>query len=177
LPAATAIELRIRDIGQLFHSLDPLPYRERDLDQAVEEYVVGWARELDGRSPPRIVIHLPEAEARRAEAAEVGAAIRNYFRYRAEIARLDLRELFRTGRAALAVGLAVLAACLLAGGLLNPLRGGYIASFVNESLIILAWVANWRPMQIFLYDWRPLQRRRRLLQRLGQAEVALAPHS
>ena len=34
--------------------------------------------------------------------------------------------------------------------------------FSNESLILLAWVANWRPIEIFLYDWLPLLRRRNL---------------
>jgi hypothetical protein len=44
--AAGLIQLRIQSVGQLFHTLDPLPFRERDLDAAVEEYVVGWAGEM-----------------------------------------------------------------------------------------------------------------------------------
>lgn len=38
---ARPIELCVREIGQLFHGLDPLPYRERDPDERVEEHVVG----------------------------------------------------------------------------------------------------------------------------------------
>ena len=37
--SAEAIELRINEIGQLFHSLDPFPFRERDLDKEAEEYL------------------------------------------------------------------------------------------------------------------------------------------
>src|ERR1700687_1601659 len=44
--AANTIEIRIEKIAQLFHSLDPFPYREKDLDNDVEEFIVGWAREL-----------------------------------------------------------------------------------------------------------------------------------
>ena len=44
--AANAIEIRIDEIAQLFHSLDPFPFRERDLDKDAEEFIVGWAREL-----------------------------------------------------------------------------------------------------------------------------------
>ena len=40
------IELRVDKIAQLFHTLDPFPFRERDLDHKVEEFIVGWAREL-----------------------------------------------------------------------------------------------------------------------------------
>ena len=31
-----AIELRVNKIAQLFHSLDPYPFRERDLDKDAE---------------------------------------------------------------------------------------------------------------------------------------------
>jgi len=43
--ATNAIEIRIEKIAQLFHSLDPFPFREKDLDNDVEEFIVGWARE------------------------------------------------------------------------------------------------------------------------------------
>ena len=34
------------EVAQLFNTLDPFPFKERDLDSDVEEYIVGWAREL-----------------------------------------------------------------------------------------------------------------------------------
>ena len=40
------IELRVNKVAQLFHTLDPFPFRERDLDKEAEEFIVGWAREL-----------------------------------------------------------------------------------------------------------------------------------
>lgn len=168
------IELRIREIGQLFHTLDPLPFRERDLDAAVEEYVVGWARELPASRPIALVIHLPRDEAVREEAGHIGEAVHNYFHYRAEVAGGDLKELFRNGRISLLIGLGVLAACVAVGKLVASALGpGYVGRFFDEGLIILGWVANWRPIQIFLYDWWPLARRRRLYARLSQAQVEL----
>lgn len=171
------IELRIRDVGQLFQSLDPLPFRERDLDQSVEDYVTGWAQELPRRAPLRIVIHLPAAEAAGAAAQAVPDAIRHYFAYRADMLRQELRELFRAGRAALAIGLTALAVSLLTAALLERWApGGFLADFFREGLVIVGWVANWRPIQIFLYDWWPLVRRRRLYLRLAKAEVRLERH-
>jgi hypothetical protein len=55
--SANAIELRIEELSQLFHSLDPFPFRERDLDKDAEEFIVGWARELPADQQLRIVIH------------------------------------------------------------------------------------------------------------------------
>lgn len=166
------IQLRIQNVGQLFHTLDPLPFRERDLDLGVEEYVVGWAGEMAAQQPIAIVVHLPKAEALGDEARHIEAAMQNYFAYRAEVLGWDLRDLFRTGRAALLIGMAVLAACMVTGKASAGLVGtGYFGRFYNEGLIILGWVANWRPVEIFLYDWWPIARRRRLYRRLAVATV------
>ena len=78
--AGHSIELRIEDVSQLFHTLDPFPFRERDLDKEAEEFIVSWARELPCDRPLRIVVHLPEAQAALPEAREIGAAITSYFR-------------------------------------------------------------------------------------------------
>jgi hypothetical protein len=142
----------------------------------VEEYVVAWARELPARAPIRILVHLPASEARKDEARHVAEAISNYFAYQAGRVALDLKQLFRVGRTSLAIGVCVLAACSVAGRLAESLFGdAYLGAFFGEGLVILGWVANWRPIQIFLYDWWPLARRRRLLRRLAGASVELAP--
>ena len=57
------IELRVDEIAQLFHTLDPFPFRERDLDREAEDFIVGWARELPVDQPIRIVIHFPDSVA------------------------------------------------------------------------------------------------------------------
>ena len=77
---AEAIELRVDRIAQLFHSLDPFPFRERDLDQEAEEYIVSWARELAADQPINIVVHIPDSEAQTKAARELGEAFARYFR-------------------------------------------------------------------------------------------------
>jgi hypothetical protein len=49
--ADNAIELRIEEISQLFHTLDPFPFREKDLDADAEEFIVSWAEELPSNQP------------------------------------------------------------------------------------------------------------------------------
>jgi hypothetical protein len=171
-----AIEVRIEEISQLFDTLDPFPFRERDLDKDAEEYIVGWARELPRNRPIKIIIHAPEGELKGEHASQLGTALSRYFNYRAEIVGRDLNELFRIGRQSLLIGVAVLAACVLASrAIIAVLGGGNISRFTEESLIILGWVANWKPIEIFLYDWWPLARRRDLYRRLAAANVELKP--
>ena len=169
------IELQVERIGQLFDMLDPQPFRERDLDRDAEDYIVGWARELPRGLPLCIRIHMPESEAGSEQAHNLGPAMRRYFAYRADSARREMKELFRLGRIYLLIGLAVLALCIAGGGLLPRLMPNpETARFLNEGLIILGWVANWRPIEIFLYDWWPILRRRRLFVRLASAEIAIS---
>jgi hypothetical protein len=176
-PAANAIEIRIEEIAQLFHSLDPFPFREKDLDKEAEEFIVGWARELPSDQQLTIIVHLPEAQASSSEARELNAALNRYFRYRAQVIGLDLNELFRVGWRALAIGLTVLSFCVIAGQTAAAnLTPHPIGRVIEESLTIFGWVANWRPIEIFLYDWWPIVRRRNLYLRLSVARVELRPY-
>jgi hypothetical protein len=171
-----AIEVRVEEIAQLFDTLDPFPFRERDLDKDAEEYIVGWAREFPRHQSIKIIIHAPEDELRKEHANQLGAALSRYFNYRAEVTGRDLNELFRVGRLSLLIGMAVLAICVLTARALTARIGdGSVSGIMKESLIILGWVANWKPIEIFLYDWWPLARRRNLYLRLAAANVELRP--
>lgn len=166
------IEIRVDRAGQLFSTLDPFPFRERDLDPDAEGYIVGWARELAGERPITIIVHLPPAEATSKDAQGLPEALAHFFAYRADVIGRSLAELFRIGRRSLIIGLAVLGLCLLAAqAVAGRLGSGPLGRFVEESLIIVGWVANWRPIEIFLYDWWPLARRRNLYRRLAAAQV------
>ena len=171
-PAGDAIEIRIEDIAQLFESLDPFPFREKDLNKEAEEFIVSWARELPLNQPLTIVVHIPKTQASSLEAPELGAVVNRYFLYRAQVISLDLNELFRVGWRALAIDLTVLSICVVGGQIaathLSPLP---VSRVVQESLTIFGWVANWKPIQIFLYDWWPIVRRRSLYERLSEAKV------
>lgn len=171
----STIELQVEKVGQLFDSLDPMPFREKDLDRQAEEYIVSWARELPRKVPIRILVHMPAAEASGEHARMVGPAVKRYFDYRAEALTKDLKELFRVGRYSLGIGLIVLAICIVGGRLVaRAFWAGEFGALFNEGLIILGWVANWRPIEIFLYDWWPIVRHRNVLKRLAKAEIVIA---
>ena len=171
------IELRVDDIAQLFHTLDPFPFRERDLDREVEEYIVGWARELPAAQPLRIVIDFPDTEAQAKTARELSEAFGRYFADRAGAVQRDINELFRVGRRSLAIGVVILIACLMAAHFaVGVFFDAPFKRLAEESLLILGWVANWRPIEIFLYDWWPLARRRDLYRRLSTAKVEPKPY-
>lgn len=166
------IELRLRELVQLFNSMDPSPFLDRDLDADAEEFIVSWAREHPAGCEFELVIHLatlPPID----RAVDVEAAVRHYFAQRTVIKERELRQLLRVGRTSLLIGVAFLAACLFVSGLAARTATGTTGQVVRESLAILGWVAMWRPLQIYLYDWWPLREEQRLLARLARMRVQL----
>ena len=171
------IEVRIDDIAQLFDTLDPYPFPERDLNRDAEDYIVGWARELSARQPITITIHHPDTKAQFAAFQALKQAMARYFAARVRSAQRDLNELFRIGRYSLAVGVATLLGCLLLAQSTKQFLGGSpIERLAEESFLIMGWVANWRPLEIFLYDWWPIIRRRNLYRRLAAADIIGRPY-
>jgi len=174
--AASRIELQLylRETAQLFNSMDPAPFRERDLDPNAEAYIVDWAREAPARARLALAIRLGRTPATADDAATIADAVHEYFRQRALATRARLRWLFRVGRISLLIGLGFVG--------LTVIVGEYIASIVDtasygrmivDALVIGAWVALWRPMEIFLYDWWPIRAEARLYDRLGEMDVRL----
>jgi hypothetical protein len=169
------IEVRIRELSQLFNSLDPSPFHERDLDDDAVDYIIGWARELPSGVPLRIIVHLPEAEARKAHERGLEKAVTNFFADRAVAQQREMNELFRIGWRYLAIGLPLLAICISSSHFARVyLGGGPLAYLVAESLLLVGWVANWKPIETFLYDWWPLKRRRDLYRRLASASIEIS---
>lgn len=171
-PTGNRIEVRLREIGQLFNSLDPSPFVDRDLDAAAEEFIVSWARELPSHGELELVIHLA-APALADRAAGTGEAVRHYFASRAEIKRREFRLMVRRGRFALVVGLLFLAACFGLGEVVQPLLPATWGEFVELGLHIVGWVAMWRPLEIYLYDLWPVRSEVKLFERLARMEIRL----
>lgn len=169
----TLIDLSLREPRQLFHTLDPAPFRERDLDAQAEAYLLGAVREIGARHAAKLVIHLPEALLAGDEARSLPPAIGHYFDYRAAESLQTLRNLLANGAVSLVIGLVFLLGCLSARRLLPVSSGDDLALILDEGLLIIGWVALWRPLEVFLYDWWPVWQRRREQLRVARLPVEL----
>jgi hypothetical protein len=166
------IQLRLRELAQLFNSMDPSPFLDRDLDADAEEFIVSWAREHPKDHELELTIHLaalPPAD----RAATVEEAVHHYFSVRAQMKQNEFRQLMRRGRLSLIIGLLFLAGCLFLAGVVAGLSTGTATDIVREGLTIVGWVAMWRPLEIYLYSWWPLREEQRLFVRLARMHVRL----
>jgi hypothetical protein len=171
---AHELKLYVGEVRQLFDSLDPAPFRERDIDPQAADYIVDSARELPAEASLALQVQLGREAVSEAAAAMLRQAVHEYFERRAASKHRELRQLFRNGRRSLVIGVAFLAGAIGLAQWLGSLisHEGY-AWLASESLTIGGWVALWRPMEIFLYEWWPLRADARLFSRLAAMPVSL----
>jgi hypothetical protein len=150
--------------------MDPSPFIEKDLDEDAEEFIVGWAQEFPSGDPVRLHIYLEQWPVEDPK-EPIKIAVHNYFAHRAELTDLEFKRLLEQGRTSLVIGLVFLSACLILSKVLLGHEAGTWAIVARESLTIAGWVAMWRPMQIYLYDWWPLRRRGRIYEKLSHMPV------
>jgi len=165
------VELSLRDINQLFNTIDPSPFREKDLDHDAEEFIVSWTREFPLREKVVLVIYLSELPVGKDFEPMIQQSVQHYFVYRARLSQMEFRQLMKDGRHSLLIGGLFLAACLVASQALQGHASGTFLSVARESLTIAGWVAMWRPMEIFLYEWWPLRRRWRVYEKMSHMKV------
>jgi hypothetical protein len=171
-PDAGLIQIRIRDLRQLFDTLDPAPFLERDLDDRMSEYVESCADEIPGHVPLRLQVHVPAAQIDAEQSEMVQVAVNRHYAHQADLARHRFRRMLRDGRRSLWIGLLALAACMLIADLAAS-SGSRLVQVLGEGLVIGGWVAMWRPIEILLYDWWPLRRQIRDRERLRDMTVEL----
>ena len=165
------IDIKVRQARQLFDSRDPSPFRERDLDEDAVEYLLGAALEIPRHRPLTLVVTVAEPAEPPLPGAVIAEAMRAHFAYQLEQIGHRLSEHVRRGRSFLIVGVTVLAAFLTLAELTHALPAGTMRDILREGLVITGWVAMWRPLEVLLYDWRPLVDERRQVQRLLDAPV------
>jgi hypothetical protein len=151
------IDISAGSVAQLFSGLDPAPFRHKDLDPEVDGYILSAVREIGEPAQAKLVFHLPAVEAASPAGQGLGDAVHNYFAYREWVAREDLRRLLGTGAVSLLIGLAFLFVCLVVRQLFFH-GEDTVSRVLDEGLLIVGWVALWRPLEIALYDWWPLWR-------------------
>lgn len=168
------IKIHLRKLDQLFDSLDHSPFREKDLDRNAEEYIVDSIKEFPARARCELVIYLDQSMGPQEERHVIAEAIHVHFARRGQVFRQNLRQLLRRGSISLAIGLSFLVTFFLLGQLIRRIMGEtQWASLLRESLLIGGWVAMWKPLEIFLYEWWPIAAERRLYDRLSRIKVQI----
>jgi hypothetical protein len=104
MPDSRAVELRLRELSQLFDPLDRSSPDERDLNHRVEEFIVESLKEVFSNKVRELVVHFDQPKTMPDEERIVAHAIRAHFARRAKFFQLSLHKLIRRGLISLGIG-------------------------------------------------------------------------
>jgi hypothetical protein len=166
------IEIKLNQLQQVFNSLDPSPFLDRDLDDNAENYIINSVDEFPLNTPLKLVFYLPSNEQNTARHL-LPSALHNYFDYRQQVEQRKLRTIWRQGRISLIIGLSFLFVCLSLSELISRFGSDTFIHFLEEGLLISGWVALWRPLEIFLYEWWPVSHQQKIFAKLAYIPIEI----
>ncbi|EQC49840.1 hypothetical protein [Bacteriovorax sp. DB6_IX] len=165
------VEVQVESIDQLYDKRDPNPFRIKDLDDDVVEYILSSVGDIGYKKVGKLKIFIKkrhlEVEIRAAE-----AAVKDYFLYRQDITEKKIRAIFTTGFKALLIGLTFLACSIAVSASVGKVpKSDFLALYVKEGLLLLGWVSMWKPINIFLYEWWPLIELKNTFKKLSEIDL------
>ncbi len=165
--SSAVVNMHIHDLSQLFNSLDPSPFWDRDLDREAAAFIEEEFSEKLSADSWNLHVYAHEGGT---SPTDLQTALENYYGRMTSSARRALREYLWSSQWTLIGGMVIF---LLSMGVRSMLGGilGRLPQILDEGLIILAWLALWRPAEMLLYGWVPLRRKQRLYQRLAGIRV------
>ncbi len=167
--SSAVVNIHIRDLSQLFNSLDPSPFWDRDLDREAAAFIEEEFSEKLSADTWNLHVYAHEGGT---SPTDLQTALENYYGRMTNSAHRALREHLWSSQLTLIGGVAIF---LLSMGLRSMLGSllGRLPQVFDEGLIILAWLALWRPAEMLLYGWVPLRRKQQLYERLAGIRVSV----
>ncbi len=169
------IEISLTSVIQIFNTLDPSPFFEKQLDDDAERYIVDTVNDFPKKTEFAIVIHLPKECSASAECRVIPDAIHNHFRYKAIAEERHLRQKMLYGRFTLFVALVFLAVSLFVSQAVMQLGNGLLFYFISEAFMISGWVAMWAPVTLFLYELYPILQTKHVYEKISRMEIEILP--
>jgi hypothetical protein len=169
------IELVLRNVMQLFNSLDPSPFHEKELDPDAEEYIFNAVVDQPKKVPVKMTIYLPKEAITDTTRSSIILGIHNHFTYKASVSDRELRRLFERGRIVLIIAMGFLFGTLFARQILATFEQTLPIRMAQEGLLILGWVTLWEPAYIFIYGWWPIVQKRKIYKKITTMEIEVLP--
>jgi len=163
------IDIKINSIEQMFDNRDPAPFRDRDLDPDLAEYLLDAGEDLAGADRVRVVFWVDKP----CTPTEVEQAVHAHFNDVISRIRRTRRRRRRTGQVTLVLALILVVALLALSQIIANLVPGSLGTGLKEGLVISSWVAMWRPVETLIYDWIPTRHERKVAEKLLEAPIEI----
>ena len=166
----TEIILKLENVDQVLIMPRDMFYGKRMLNRNAEEFLIEESEKHHYRTAIYLKVYLPPDALNRSQ--EIEAAVHQHFTYRKNKSLKQLSRTLQFGWRSLLVAIVFLS-LLVSFTLLviKQMPEGGLSIIFREILIILGWVALWRPADLLLYEWRQFKRDASLFKRLAQCKI------
>ncbi len=161
--------MRLGSIEQLFDNRDPAPFRERDLDPDLVDYLADAGEDLFGEAKLKIVFWLD----RPCQHGEIKDAVKAHFEYTIDRIQRSRKRRRRIGQVSFVLAVMIVIVFIGLSQFVGNAVGGTLGAGLKEGLVISSWVVMWQPIQTLIYDWIPQRHERRVAERLCAAPIEI----
>lgn len=148
--SAYIVEVALDDYTDIFSEWDPAPFKRRDLDPDLEEYLLGAVAEIPSKESIIFCFILPQVKMNAEKEVEALAGLKNSFIYK----RYKLQKSFSKSNT-FAVRYLLMGFLFLWLGTAVPgyLAAGLVSSLLSEGIFIGGWVFIWEAVyQLFFLN-------------------------
>jgi len=174
----TIVSLKFKTRDQLLDPDDPSPLPKKELTQDAEDAILNNVFAYWLKKPVNLEIQIPIIPDP-GSLKDISDAIRHHFRFVLTGHKRDTAIFIRERRTALAfTGLNILIALLYIGyAYLNENWMSTIAgTLIGGLVIIINWATIWDTYEFFIFDGREKSQRKKLLNKIIDAEINVIPH-
>lgn len=171
--------LKLDDIKHLFREPEFDLFRSQTDSCSGIERLVNELKPTSLTNKVRTTISLPEHQLSENLKKSVVDALQRYCNNKIEKISNDLISLRGQGIRALRRGLLFLALCLIVSTFFDRIEylPILVHRFLNEGFLIAGWVSLWYPIELLLYEWSPLRRKKQIYEMIKDMEVKIITHS
>jgi hypothetical protein len=172
-PSAADFAIRLPSIDALFWDFDARPVAERTLSGDVRWYLLDEWERVRHAEPSHLTIYAPEADRGETDEDAVGEAIRASLRKSSgPLRRID--PLSRQEKVSASIGVAVLLICVVSSTAIDQATSNVFISGISQGILLVGWVALWRPAERFVVEVMPHVVNRRRFAEFADIDVRFA---
>src|SRR5262245_42457776 len=108
---SASVNIHVRNPAQLFNSLDPSPFWDRDLDRDAANFIEDEFSDKRSADVWHLNVHVVDGAEQLA--SDLPSAVETYYERSAATARREFREHFLTTQVALVAGVSLFVLCML----------------------------------------------------------------
>jgi hypothetical protein len=153
-PQTPEFAIRLNSIDQLFWEFEAGPVAGRTLSGDARWYLLDEWERVRHTEPSHLTVYAPESERADTDEDAVREAIwTSLHKSSGPLRRID--PLSRQEKVSAWIGVAVLLACVWASTGMDQLTDNLVVQGLSQGILLVGWVALWRPAERFVVEVVP----------------------